>query len=345
METLHGWVVIGEAADRLGVSKARVHQLVRAGALPASQPSRDLLISVAAIDEYLHLRPPPGRPISQSAAWKEIESVDLRSMASREELDLWRRRMRSRAAWRRYRIHPAGLRRIRDHRGVVLSGRDAAAFWLHPTDPDPERIIGYVLESDLPAIEGEFRLRREPIVWNIELGVVTDEHWRFGRILHHVSERVAWLDLADHRDRAEDVALTMLMSRRPNEERLTEFRQDLIDRGSVTIEELADRRSEPLPETETLAEEWLADHRLIVVEHDGRRLIPACLLTAEHEPDGFWESTIAALSETGATAWNIWAWIDSPTGWLSGEIPSEVARSDPERVEQALALKLRSQAD
>ncbi len=213
MEDLDGWVVIAEAADRLEVSKARVHQLIRAGALPASQPGRDLLIPVAALEEYVHLRPPPGRPISQAAAWREIASVDLESIAPAETRDRWRRRVRTRADWRRYRIHPAGLKRLRASPAVVLSGRDAAAARLHPVDPDPDLVVGYVIDSDLDTVMSELRLRLDPLHWNVELGVIDAPNWPYGRILNHVTETVCWLDLADHRDRAEDILRAAVFSR------------------------------------------------------------------------------------------------------------------------------------
>lgn len=342
METLDGWVVVSGAADRLGVSKARVHQLIRAGALPASQPGRDLLIPLGALEDYLHLRPPPGRPISQAAAWREIASVDLESIAPTETRDQWRRRVRARADWRRYRIHPAGLKRLRASSAVVLSGRDAAAARLHPVDPDPDQVIGYVTDTDLDTLVSELRLRHDPLHWNVELGVIDAANWPYGRILNHVSEKVCWLDLADHRDRAEDILRAVVFSRPTNQQRVAEFRQGLVDRGARTVDELADLRREQPANTEKRLEEWLASDRIVVVDHAGEELIPASLLDDQHEPDAFWRPIIADLRKSGVASWGIWSWIDAPTSFLSGQIPSDVRESDPDRVQLALDHYLHS---
>ncbi len=345
METLGDWVVISEVAERLGVSKARVHQLVRAGTLPASQPGRDLLVPVAAIADYLHLRPPPGRPVSQAAAWREIVAADLESVAPLEARDRFRRRVRTRADWRRYRIHPSGLKRLRASPAIVLSGPDAAAVWGHPVDPDPDRVIGYVMAADIDALVDQLHLKPNTLDWNVQLGVVAAANWQFGRILRHASERVCWLDLADHRHRAEDIVRGSVFSRPTNADRVAEFRRGLVDRGALTIDQLAERRGESQLETLGRLEEWTAASRIVVVDQAGHQLIPASLLDRDHEPDAFWEPIIEALRDRSVEPWGIWAWIDAPSSFLSGEIPAEVVGTDPDRVRLALDHYLRTLAD
>ncbi len=81
---------------------------------------------------------------------------------------------------------------------------------------------------------------------------------------------------------------------------------------------------------------------MIVVEHDGERLVPANLLDPAHQPDEFWSPIIAALEEQGFEPWAIWAWIDAPTSFLTGEIPTDIAPTDPARVRTALENRLRA---
>jgi excisionase family DNA binding protein len=54
------WIGTREAAERLGVSRARVQQLIRCRALPAVMVGRDYLLDAAVVRSWR--RRPPGRP-------------------------------------------------------------------------------------------------------------------------------------------------------------------------------------------------------------------------------------------------------------------------------------------
>ena len=84
---------------------------------------------------------------------------------------------------------------------------------------------------------------------------------------------------------------------------------------------------------------WAARRRekgeLFTVELQGRTLIPAVQLTA----DGGLDAAIAQLSRTlleaGLGSWELWTWLTSPTGRLSGDVPAQVVRTNAHRANAA----------
>ena len=117
-----------------------------------------------------------------------------------------------------------------------------------------------------------------------------------------------------------------------NATRVHEFRQSLVNRGAFTVQDVA-AGTGMKPGT---ALKWLERHvqagRLFTVKVDGRVRVPASLLDSAFDPIKAWEPVLAALDEAEPSDWGKWAWIDSPSSLLSGEVPSEVIEVDPDRV-------------
>ncbi len=196
------WVDVAEAAERLDVSPQRIRQLIANGTLNAQHISDRWAIAAATIEDYQHLSPPRGRPLSPATAWKQLRHGP--DNLPPEQLDRWRRRLRVRANWHRYRVHPAGLTRLRADQRIVLSGRDAIAEHA-PVDPDPDRVIAYTRDTDLKDLTTALHLKPERDTWNVELGTINPTIWPFKQ-QRHADPITAWLDLLDHRDRAADTA-------------------------------------------------------------------------------------------------------------------------------------------
>jgi hypothetical protein len=86
---------------------------------------------------------------------------------------------------------------------------------------------------------------------------------------------------------------------------------------------------------------WVSRRRekgeLFTVELQGRTLIPSVQLTA----DGGLDAAIAQLSRTlleaGLGSWELWTWLTSPTGRLSGDVPAQVVRTNARRANAAAA--------
>jgi excisionase family DNA binding protein len=54
------YMTVSQAAKRLGISRARIHQFIREGRLIAIQPGREYFIARADIDEFSTVPRPPG---------------------------------------------------------------------------------------------------------------------------------------------------------------------------------------------------------------------------------------------------------------------------------------------
>jgi len=76
-------------------------------------------------------------------------------------------------------------------------------------------------------------------------------------------------------------------------------------------------------------------HTLFTVTDFGRTVIPAFQLTAEGEPRDDLHGVLEILLTSGITGWELWTWLTTPTGWLSGQTPENTAQTDPVRVERA----------
>lgn len=117
-----------------------------------------------------------------------------------------------------------------------------------------------------------------------------------------------------------------------NAVRLRAFRQGLIDRGALTIDQLAEGRGQA---TGT-ASKWLRRcanaGEVFTVKVDGRVLLPLSLLDPAFDPIPAWRDVLTHLRGAGLDGWALWAWIDAPHSLLSGEIPSDLIISDPDRV-------------
>jgi len=77
------------------------------------------------------------------------------------------------------------------------------------------------------------------------------------------------------------------------------------------------------------------EHALFTVKHDGRTLIPAFQLNEDGQPRSELRPILSTLIEAGIRGWSLWTWLTTPTSFLSGGIPEQMARSDLRRVLRA----------
>lgn len=121
--------------------------------------------------------------------------------------------------------------------------------------------------------------------------------------------------------------------------RVAERREQLQDRlrasGSFTLEQLAAARHSSLEETRLFVAQACARRQLFVIDDSGQAIIPAILLDETASPKPELAPAIAAFGAVGETSWSLWAWLATPSAWLGGEVPHELAKSDPERVTDA----------
>jgi len=66
-------------------------------------------------------------------------------------------------------------------------------------------------------------------------------------------------------------------------------------------------------------------------------VIPTFQLTARGEPRPELRAVLAALHAGGVDGWASWTWLTSPSSYLSGDVPEQVAAFDSARVMRAAA--------
>lgn len=112
-------------------------------------------------------------------------------------------------------------------------------------------------------------------------------------------------------------------------------RRLLADEGAETFSSLAELRGT----TESSARTWITrsrkTRRMFTVEVQGRTLIPSVLLMESGDIDARVSSLCRPLIDAGLDGWELWSWLTSPNGLLSGAIPARVARSNPHRAHRA----------
>ena len=119
-------------------------------------------------------------------------------------------------------------------------------------------------------------------------------------------------------------------------QRLAAHRNALLATPAYTHESLQQVRGDA---KESSTRTWLSRRKdareLFTVKHDGRTIIPAFQLDANGEPRAELQPVLQPLIDAGMQSWALWTWLTSPTPLLSGEVPEQLVRSNPQRVLRA----------
>lgn len=201
-----------QAAERLGISRRRVYDLVRAQKLAFVRVGGRLLVDSDSVESLADAGERVGRPLSPRRAWglillasgEDPRALDVvtRSKLRRmlRERNLWsmRARLSRRAAPKALRAHPSDLRRIDQEPHLVRTGpRFAANVGISLIAPDTAAAY-YVDAKTAASLIGKYRLA-ESSDPNVILRIVPDEVR--GWLSHPVAPRVAVaLDVAEERD-------------------------------------------------------------------------------------------------------------------------------------------------
>jgi excisionase family DNA binding protein len=204
-------LTLNEAADRLNVSRRRVEAMVLSGQLPADRHGRQWAIPFEGLQAVKNNRVRfAGRPLSEQTSWKIIrDGLNNKDKFDRDELDLLRRRLRSRAQHIDCYVHPGIVKRIvQDSRGV-LGGRLAAIDSGAPFD-SRESVDVYISGTDSSSFANDYAVRPSSVRPNLFLHIVDGDALPF-ETNHKFTDRfTAWLDLADRDDRAADTLLDQI---------------------------------------------------------------------------------------------------------------------------------------
>ncbi|MGV0871988.1 hypothetical protein [Mycolicibacterium sp. XJ879] len=150
---------------------------------------------------------------------------------------------------------------------------------------------------------------------------------------------------AEHTAAIRDDLMQVLMSREVSltppatliqAQRLAAHRVALLATPVFTHETLSELRGTA---SESSTRTWLARRRderaLFTVNYKGKTVIPAFQLDEGGEPRPELQPMLSALQKGGIEGWSIWTWLTKPTSFLSGGVPEEVARTNPDRALRA----------
>jgi hypothetical protein len=117
--------------------------------------------------------------------------------------------------------------------------------------------------------------------------------------------------------------------------RLAAHRTTLLQTGAFTVAELAAVRGQDEARTRMWLARQIGDRALITVTHDGERLVPAFQLTAAGDPRPELQPLLEVLVGADLGDWATWTWLTTPSAFLSGERPVDVAVSNPPRARRS----------
>lgn len=221
-----GYILVSEAASRLGVTEQRVRQLIADDDLAAQRVGRVLMVREDDVMRRVSLSPSHGRRLTPSHAWAVLAIASgihpawldaqaryrLKRLLAERGLRELESRLTDRASLpRNYRAHSSLMDKVREADGLMLSGPSAAAALGLGLFGGPDVIEGYVDERDLDAFVARWTLRPsvDPNVIIRMIPAFTSP-LPFG----HVAPRAAAaLDLLEHEDpRARQVGDELLKS-------------------------------------------------------------------------------------------------------------------------------------
>lgn len=215
---------LAEAAQELGVSVRRVHQLIGSDRLRGRRIGRSWVLDRVDVEQLARRRPPPGRPWKPASAWAVLalangdelraSAVDRSRAAHRLQhgLELLAGRLSSRARDCRFYAHPAVLAEIAAHTEAVACG--VSALSAH----DVDLVVGdqaeaYVRDSALADVVSRFALDPDSDRPNVRLRVVDDDDWPFDADQRIAPAPVVAVDLLDSDDERSRRAARELLAR------------------------------------------------------------------------------------------------------------------------------------
>jgi hypothetical protein len=114
---------------------------------------------------------------------------------------------------------------------------------------------------------------------------------------------------------------------------LETLRDDLLQRARASVlSGTSWLRLDRLSTHPEIVQEWLAEHRIFVLDHEGVPLVPAYALF-----DGTPVRALQAILKlmAGRTSFQVAAWLESPTAYLDGRRPRELLATDGQAVMEA----------
>ena len=187
------------------------------------------------------------------------------------------------------------------------------AVWLEGLDLAP-----HLAEAGLPTFERDEQGRA---VWT---DPATGEPM--------TSEQLEALDVLLHAD-GDDPAYAVPVSL-VQVARQARLRSELLASPCLGYESLAELRGTSVDAARFVIHKTASLHGLLVVNHEGRVLVPAFQITPDGEPRPDLAPVLRPLLAAGMDPWKAWIWLTQPAALLGGLVP-EHAAADPETADLA----------
>lgn len=132
-----------------------------------------------------------------------------------------------------------------------------------------------------------------------------------------------------------DLPLVSPATQRQAQRQVAQRETLLLEHGYETYRSLAEKRQS----LESSVRTWVARERdkgtVFTIKAGGQVIIPSVLLTEDGTLDTAVAALVQPLTAAGMQGWSLWAWLCSPSGLLSGDVPAQVATTNPQRALKA----------
>lgn len=112
--------------------------------------------------------------------------------------------------------------------------------------------------------------------------------------------------------------------------RQARLREELLATLWHTYATLGEVRGTSLDATRFAVHKAASEHRLLVVPHDERAIVPAFQLDAAGELRAELAPVLAPLLTARMDPWRAWAWLTQPAALTLGQAPEQAAVADPD---------------
>ena len=119
-------------------------------------------------------------------------------------------------------------------------------------------------------------------------------------------------------------------------QRNADARQELADEFELLdSEQLARAAGSTASNRSATASRWLAEKRIIAVEHRGARLYPGFQFGTDGRPRPVIKRILEVFEPYGLDGWATALWFTTATGWLDDQRPVDLLTKSPDRVVDA----------
>ena len=134
---------------------------------------------------------------------------------------------------------------------------------------------------------------------------------------------------------AEGVELVPAASQRQIQRSASLLKQLVEVQGAETYASLSELRGTQESSVRTWVSRARKQHEMFTVELQGQTLVPQVQLTDSGNINPLIADLARPLIMAKLDGWSIWSWLTRPSGFLSGEVPALISRTNAKRANKA----------